>query len=108
MTIKCVNILYPQEVFMTDAQKWQLIIAAIGLVTGGLAGALFNAYLTNRKNRIQPIGKRVELITIFENVGTNPTAVLNSKITITKGTIDYQFKNLFLYEIQLANRGSLD
>ena len=92
---------------MTEIQKWQIIIGIVALVTGGLAGSFLTILYNIVRNRIQPVGKRVELVTVFgEKLAESR---LDAKVTITgEAGTQYPFENLFLYEIQIINKGNQD
>lgn len=91
---------------MTEAQQWQLIIGAIALVTGGLGGAIFKAWWDARKDQIQPIGRRVEILPILKPPTTE--SGLDTRIVVSRGTQQYQFRNLFLFDIEIINKGNQD
>jgi hypothetical protein len=80
---------------------------AAALVGGGAVGAMITATVTAHRNRIQPVGKRVEVTPLF-TPHASPESLLRPSITISDGTADYKFKNLFLTDIQVVNRGNRD
>lgn len=91
---------------MTNVQKWQIIIAVIALVTGGLGGAIFKAIWDARSNRIQPIGRKIEILPILKPPTTDTG--LDTRIVVTRGTSHHQFRNLFLFDIEVLNKGGQD
>lgn len=88
---------------MADISLWQIVPALIG---GGAAGALINAAFTARSNRIQPIGRRIEITPIFRQ-GDNSSG-LRAKIAIADNGSIATFENLFFVDIQLVNKGNID
>ncbi len=88
---------------MADISWWQIIPALIG---GGAAGAIINAALTVHRNRIQPVGRRIEITPIFRQAD-NSTG-LRAKIAIAHNCSTATFDNLFIAEIQVLNRGNTD
>lgn len=88
---------------MSDISWWQILSALIG---GGAAGALINAALTARRNRIQPIGCRIEITPIFRQADNS--SGLRAKIAIALNESTATFENLFIAEIQIINKGNTD
>lgn len=88
---------------MADISWWQILPALIG---GGAAGALINAAFTARRNRIQPIGRRIEITPIFRQAD-NPSG-LRAKIAIAHNDSTATFENLFIADIQVVNKGNTD
>jgi hypothetical protein len=85
----------------SELQWWHIILP---LITGGAFGAVITALVTSYKNRIQPVGHRIDLRPVFRGSKT----ALNAKITISDGTNEHQFHNLFLFEVEIVNKGNQD
>ena len=85
-------------------QKWQLIIAAIGLGVGGLGGAIFKALWDEWKNRIQPVGRRIEIIPILKPPTTK--AGFETYVVVNQLGEEKRYYNLFLMDIEIFNRGN--
>ena len=88
---------------MTDVQWYHIVIPLIG---GGAIGAIISAIVSAIRNRVQPVGRRIEFIPIFKE--TLGVSSLRTKITISDGQNDYKFDNLFIAQVQLVNRGNRD
>lgn len=88
---------------MSDVQWYHIVIPLIG---GGAIGAIINTVVSAIRNRVQPVGRRVETIPIFKE--TLGISELRTKITISDGQNDYRFDNLFITKVQLVNRGNRD
>jgi hypothetical protein len=91
----------------TDLFGWFKLIAP--LLTGGLIGALVTAYFTDRRNRVQPINRKISVSYV------DVPAVMqgyNSVITlsgITDGeTKTHHFQKLAIVQIELTNTGNKD
>jgi len=89
---------------MTDVQWYHIVIPLIG--GGAMGAAIINAVVSAIRNRVQPVGRRIEIIPIFKE--TLGASGLRTKITISDGQNDYMFDNLFIAKIQLINRGNQD
>src|SRR5215207_6212286 len=94
---------------MTDAQKWQLIISGIalivGLVSGGAMGSIITLVATARKSRIQPVGYKIDMVPIMKQ---KDSTSLSTKVIVSRGTKEYSFKNLFLVNVEVVNKGNQD
>lgn len=77
----------------------------IGILGGGVAGAILNQIFHYRRNKIQPIGKSIELISFFNSAeNTN----LSSEITIRENSKTYSFSNIYSGSIKVVNKGKKD
>jgi hypothetical protein len=85
-------------------QKWQIIIAVIGLGVGGLGGAVFKALWDEWKNRIQPVGRSVEIIPILKP--TNTKSGFETYVVVIQLGGEKRYYNLFLLDIEISNRGN--
>lgn len=88
---------------MVDISWWQIIPALIG---GGAAGAIINAIITAHRNRIQPVGQRIEITPVFRQAESS--AGLRAKIAIAQNDSTATFENLFIAKIQVLNKGNTD
>lgn len=88
---------------MAGISWWQIVPALIG---GGAAGALINVVLTAHRNRIQPIGRRIEITPIFRQADNS--SGLRAKIAIACNDNTATFENLFIANIQVINKGNTD
>lgn len=88
---------------MADISWWQILPALIG---GGAVGALINAAFTARRNRIQSIGRRIEITPIFRQADNS--SGLRAKIAIEQNDSTATFENLFIADIQVVNKGNTD
>lgn len=87
-----------------QAVNWPPIIAA--LIGGGAAGAIINATVAAFRGRQQPVGHRVDLVPVFRPSGG--ASQLEAAIAVTNQGKTATFKNLFLAEIQVVNKGNQD
>src|SRR2546423_12298069 len=87
-----------------DNGEWLKIAAT--LISGGAMGAIITGLVTTARNRIQPIGRRIETIPLFRH--TLGESTLEASITISDGQKEYKFDNMFLADIQIVNRGNRD
>lgn len=88
---------------MAEVQWYHIVAPLLG---GGAAGAVINSIVAAVRNRIQPVGRRVESLPVFKQ--TLGKSSLRSMITIHEGTTEHHFHNLFLIDIQIVNRGNRD
>tara|TARA_A100000171_G_C2133687_1_gene148466 strand:+ start:2108 stop:2713 length:606 start_codon:yes stop_codon:yes gene_type:complete len=86
-----------------DNLNW--ISLTISFLGGGLAGAILNQFFYHRRNKIQPVGKSIELTSIFN---AKENSLIDSRITITGDTKEYRFKNLWILKFDLINNGRND
>jgi hypothetical protein len=77
------------------------------ILGGGLAGAILNNIMAKRKNRIQPIIKKIQISNIFiPNELTSPHI---TKITFSDSkSQDFHFENLSIAQIEIKNNGNID
>lgn len=88
---------------MTKTQWIQIITALVG---GGAMGAIITAIVTAYRNRIQPIGRKIQFIPIFkETIGLSS---LSARLTISDDQTSCQFDNLFIANVLLVNKGNKD
>jgi hypothetical protein len=83
--------------------EWIKIIFGL---TGGLVGSLITNLWTEWRNRITPIGYRIENDRLFD-----PTQELSSLkvcITVFHDNEQYSFNNLSIVQVELINRGNKD
>ncbi len=86
---------------------WSLIILlAIALVIGGVAGAFLYAAVMTYRYRQPPIGRRIEVFPTFADICGGSCS--RSQITISDGDRDYPYNDLQLIQIQLANQSHHD
>jgi hypothetical protein len=73
---------------------------------GGLAGAFLTNLITLYRSRIQPVGKRIDVQTLFAPGFTGST--LRPTVSVSDGKTTYQFTNLHIADISVVNRGNRD
>ncbi|MET3502598.1 hypothetical protein ABIC45_004222 [Mucilaginibacter rubeus] len=66
---------------LLDKINWSQVIP--GFLSGGALGALIKQFFDNRRNRIQPIGKSVEIKSVYDS---SENKLLNSEISLTGTT----------------------
>jgi len=76
------------------------------LIGGGAVGAIIAAVVTTYRNRIQPVGRRVEILPLLTSSFSG--SVLKPGVTVSDGTSDYKFSNLYVADVQVVNRGNRD
>ena len=81
-----------------------MIVALIG---GGAAGAIINALVSSYRSRLQPVGRRLEILPVFIRQPGDSSG-LAAKIAIMHDANTATFNNLYLAEVQVANRGNKD
>lgn len=69
-------------------------------------GAIITSLVSTYRNRVQPIGRSVEIIPVFQKKTSDLTS--DAQITIVDDQNEYQFHNLYVARIQLVNRGNQD
>lgn len=89
---------------MSDSIEIYKIVAS--LVGGGAVGAVITAVATSYRNRIQLVGKRVEILPLLTSSSSG--SVLKPEVTVSDGTTDYKFSNLHVADVQIVNRGNRD
>ncbi|MDI9872600.1 hypothetical protein [Flectobacillus roseus] len=77
----------------------------IGFLSGGAFGALIKQFFDNRRNRIQPIGKAIEVKSFYDSVENK---LLNSQVILTGSTQEYKFSKLYTGTIKIVNTGHND
>lgn len=89
---------------MSDTLETYKVVAS--LLGGGAVGAIITAVVASYRNRVQPVGKRLEVTPVF----TSPTAgsTLNPTISVSDGGVDHRLRNLFVADLQVVNRGNRD
>ncbi len=78
---------------------------SIGFLSGGAFGALIKQYFDNRRNRIQPIGRSIEVKSFYDS-GEN--RLIDSQIILTGTTKEFKFSKLYTGTIELINTGLSD
>jgi len=90
-----------------DSTLLDIIKIGSGFLGGGLAGAILNNIIANKKSRIQPIGKRVKISNVF-----TPNDLVYphlTKITFSDTTSEsYHFDNLTIAQVEIINSGNKD
>lgn len=84
--------------------KWVPIVAA--LVGGGAMGAVITAVVTSFRNRIQPVGHRIEVSPVLQPASSRSD--VDYSLTINDQGRDFKFSNLHIAELQIANKGNRD
>ena len=87
----------------SELQWWHIVVP---LFTGGAFGAFITAIVTSYRNRVQPVGYRIDLRPVFKN--SDAQFSLSSKITIYEDATPHHFDNLFVFDIQISNKGNQD
>ena len=88
---------------MSDT-SWPQIAAA--LVGGGAVGAFITATVSAFRARRQPVGRRIDVVPIFRPSGD--AVELEAAIAVTHAGQTVTFKNLFIAEAQVVNKGNRD
>ncbi len=84
----------------------EILKISASIIGGGAMGAVITAFINNRKNRIQRIGKSVKVTDIFfPNPLMDPHI---TRITISGTTESYHYESLFLCHIEIENIGNKD
>jgi hypothetical protein len=90
---------------MNDSNiQWLQLIVAI--ISGGAMGALITALITSFRNRVQPIGYKIDVVSIFKE--TLGVSSLMTQINISDGQKDYKFNNLFIARVEIHNSANAD
>lgn len=85
--------------------QW-IIALAVTLIAGGAMGSVIGIIATNRRNRIQPIGVKTEVLEVFsDKLGLSS---LKPQITVQAEGTEYTFNNLYLFRYSLINKGNKD
>jgi hypothetical protein len=82
---------------------------AVGVATGGAAGAIITAAVTSIKNRKQPVGYRIDIVPVFKH-GKLADSQIIATLNLSSPTAGYgtNIPNLFIADIRLENRGNRD
>lgn len=92
-----------EKLHMDNTQLMQIGAALVG---GGAMGAVITATVTHFRNRVQPIGYRIQYLKVFQ--GTVGSSSLQAHLKISDGQRVCNFDNLFIAEIDLDNKGNKD
>jgi hypothetical protein len=84
--------------------EWIKIV--FGLVGGGLVGSVITNLCTEWRNRITPIGYRIENDRLF--TPNQELSTLQVSITVLHDNEPYSFNNLSIAQVELINRGNKD
>lgn len=85
----------------------QIVLQLIAIIIfGGVGGAFVNSWFTTRRNRLQPVGKKLESFPIFEKALDDSS--LHIEVTISDGKNEYKYENLHMCRIELVNQGNQD
>jgi len=84
--------------------NWPQLAGA--LLGGGAAGALITAVVSIYRARPQPVGRRIDVVPVFRPSGN--AEQLEAVIALTHTGKTVTFKNLFLAEVQVVNKGNHD
>lgn len=83
--------------------KW--IQIGIGFLSGGAFGTLIKQFFDNRRNRIQPIGRNIEIKSFYDSIENK---MLNSQVILTGETQEHKFSKLYTGTIKIVNSGLTD
>lgn len=89
-----------------ENSQLELIKIGASLLGGGAIGAIITAFVTNHRNRIQPVGKTLRIETVF-----SPGKIFKdhlTKITFSGATENYHFDNLYIVQMPIVNLGNKD
>jgi hypothetical protein len=84
--------------------NWVQLIG--GFLSGGAAGALLSTAVSVYRARRQPVGRRIDVVPVFRPSGS--AGDLQAAIAVTHSDKTVTFKNLFLAEVQVVNKGNRD
>jgi hypothetical protein len=87
---------------MQDINWLQILI---GFLSGGAFGALIRQYFEDRRNKIQPIFRFIEVKSFYNSEKND---FFNSQIILTGTTKEYKFSRLYTGTIELINMGLND
>ena len=88
---------------MSD-MNWSQVL--VSLVSGGTFGAIVTLVVSHIRNRIQPVGRRVEITPVFTDTFENTG--LETHIAVSDGKRTVNIDNLFLVNLELYNKGNKD
>ena len=83
--------------------NWIQVI--IGFLSGGAFGAFIKQFFDNRRNRIQPIGKSIELKSFYDKADNR---LIDAQIILKEDNLEYKFSKLYTGTIQILNSGLTD
>ena len=86
-----------------DKINWFQVI--IGFISGGAFGALIKQFFDNSRNRVQPIGRAIEIKSFYDSIENK---LLNSQVILTGSTHEYKFSKLYTGTVKIANTGLHD
>jgi hypothetical protein len=87
-------------------QDYQWVPWVVGMLSGGAMGAIITAVVTNYRNRIQPIGHRVEVIQFFkDNIGLSS---LRAQLTLSDGRTSLITSTIYIARVTIMNKGNQD
>ena len=85
-----------------DKVNWVHVIVA--LIGGGAAGAIINTVVSAYRERLQPVGRRIEVLPVFKH-SSDETSIA-AHIAITHEGTTTTFNNLYIVDVQVINRGN--
>jgi hypothetical protein len=91
------------EYDMADTNWFQIAAALVG---GGACGAVINTIVSSFRSRKQPVGRRVDVVPVFRPPGS--AGQLEAEIAIRHNGQTASFKNLFIAEAKVVNKGNRD
>lgn len=86
-------------------EKTNWIQLIFGILGGGVCGAFVKQYFDNKRNKIQPIAKSVEVKSFYDSV---ENTLLNSQITLSGVDKEYKFSKLYTGTFKITNVGLND
>jgi len=89
--------------YLMDKINWVQVI--IGFLSGGAFGALIKQFFDNRRNRVQPIGRAIEIKSFYDSIENK---LLNSQVILTGSTQEYKFSKLYTGTVKISNSGLHD
>lgn len=88
---------------MQDINWYQVVPALLG---GGAFGAIIKIAYDYYASRAQPIGKRVEMTTVFQKQKSQSD--LKATISLVHDNASDSFHNLYLANVEIRNKGNKD
>jgi hypothetical protein len=89
---------------MPESIETYKIVAS--LIGGGAVGAIITALVGTYRNRIQPVGKRIEILPLLTSSFSG--SALKPEVTVSDGSTSFKFGNLYVADVQIVNRGNKD
>ncbi|WP_159479038.1 hypothetical protein [Chryseobacterium sp. 18068] len=86
-------------------EKISWLQLGIGFLSGGAFGALIKQFFDNRRNRIQPISRNIEVKSFYDSIENK---MLNSQVILTGATQEHKFSKLYTGTIKVVNSGLTD